>query len=70
MLTNEWRSIFQQLFEVLQARIGDEGIVIPSQSAANIGLLTNSSNGTLVYDSTNNLVKINIAGAWKTITTS
>ena len=68
-LTQEWRSILQALFEGLQYQVSDEGLIIPSQSAANIALLTNSPNGSLVYDSDNDLAKINIAGSWKTITT-
>lgn len=69
-LTPAWRSIFQQLFETLQINIGPEGLVMPSQTAANINLLTDSPNGAMVYDSDNNLAKIRINGTWKTITTS
>lgn len=69
-LTSEWRSILQSLFDTLQIRFSDEGLVMPSQTAANILKLKKSANGSMVYDSTNNLAKININGAWKTITTS
>lgn len=69
-LTQEWRSILQALFEGLQYQVSDEGLIVPSQSAANIALLTSSPVGALVYDSDNDLAKINIAGSWKTITTS
>lgn len=68
--SDSWRSIMQQLFETLQSKMNAEGLVVPSQSAANIALLTNSPNGTLVYDYDNNLLKIRINSAWKTITTS
>jgi hypothetical protein len=70
MLTPEWRNILQSLFDVLQLRFSDEGLVMPSQTTANIAKLLNSSNGAMVYDSTSNLAKININGSWKTITTS
>jgi hypothetical protein len=40
---------------------------MPSQSINNINLLTNSTNGSLVYDSTNNLAKVLINGIWQDI---
>lgn len=69
-LTPEWRSLFQQLFEVLQKNMGSEGLVMPSQTSANIALLTNSPDGAMVYDVDNNLANIRINNSWKTITTS
>lgn len=66
----EWRQFFEQLVQALQQNYGPEGLIIPSQTAANIILLTSSLNGSLLYDSTNNVGKINLNGAWHTITTS
>ena len=71
-LTPEWRSILQDLFQVLQTRFSDEGLVMPSQPLDNINLLVNppTQNGAMIYDSTGNQAKINIAGVWKDIATS
>ena len=72
LLTPEWRSILQDLFQVLQSRFSDEGLVMPSQTLANINLLVNppTQNGTMIYDVTDDQAKINIAGVWKDIATS
>ena len=69
MLTPEWKSILTDLFATLQDRMSDEGLVMPSQPASNIALLTSSDNGAMVYDSDNNVAKININGTFKTIQT-
>lgn len=69
--TPVWQRIMQQLLQELQINLSDEGIVMPSQSAANITVLTTAAvNGTLVYDSTNDLPKVNVAGVFKTILTA
>lgn len=67
LLTPEWRAIMQNLFQTLQDRFSNEGLVMPSQSTTNIDLLTNSDNGALVYDETTNLPKIRINGIWETL---
>ena len=69
MLTPEWRSILQSLFDSLQTSVSNEGLVMPSQAADNIAKFLKSANGSMVYDTTNKLAKININGAWKTIST-
>ena len=69
MLTPEWRNILQSLFDALQTSVSNEGLVMPSLTADKILLLTKSANGSMVYDTTNKLAKININGAWKTIST-
>lgn len=78
-LTEEWQNIFQALFTALQGNVSEEGFHIPQQSAANIATLqtqfaaaTNPATyyGDMLYDSTNDLLKVNIAGTFKTITTS
>lgn len=67
LLTPEWRSIMQNLFQTLQDRFSSEGLVMPSQSVTNINQLNNSDSGALVYDETNNLPKIRINGIWETL---
>ena len=67
LLTPEWRAILQDLFQTLQARFSDEGLVMPSQSVSNINLLNNSDDGALVYDETTNLPKIRVNGVWQTL---
>jgi len=69
-LTPEWTNILQALFQSLQADFSDEGLVIPSQTAANISKLTDAPNWTVIGDTTNNLLKIKINGAWKSINTT
>lgn len=63
-----WLMFFDQLVLALQQYYSQEGIVVPQLSAADIALLTTSVSGTVVYDSTNNEFKGNIAGTWKTFT--
>ena len=67
LLTPEWRAILQDLFQTLQARFSNEGLVMPSQSVTNINLLNNSDDGALVYDETTNLPKIRVNGVWQTL---
>lgn len=67
LLTPEWRAILQDLFQTLQARFSNEGLVMPSQSSTNISQLNSSDNGALVYDETTNLPKIRVNGIWETL---
>jgi hypothetical protein len=70
-LTPEWRSILQDLLQVLQSRFSDEGLVMPSQTTAKISRLVSppTQNGAMIYDSTDDLAKINIDGIWEVINT-
>lgn len=68
MLTPTAEQMLKLLFQQLTQNVGTEGFIIPSQSAANIALLTNSANGTILYDSTNNTFKGLVAGVFKTFT--
>lgn len=73
MLTHDWVLYFQQLTMVLQTVLSPEGIIPPKQTATNIASLVSTSPnlfGSILYDSTNDLAKINIAGSIKTILTS
>lgn len=69
-LTPIWRNIFISLFEQLQSNFSDEGLVVPSLPTDSIAQLTGSDPFTLIGDSTLNLLKVNIAGTFKTVTTS
>lgn len=69
MISDVWASFFDQLILSLQTNLKPEGFVIPQQSASNITLLTaTASIANIIYDSTNNAFKGNIAGTWKTFT--
>lgn len=69
MLTAVWQFTLDQLILALQTNLKPEGFVIPPQTAANIANLTaEKSNNNIIYDSTNNLFKGNIAGTWLTFT--
>jgi hypothetical protein len=77
-LTEKWALIMQQLITALQTNLSNEGYIVPSQTAANITQIqTNVAassnpaayNGDLLYDSTNNKLKVNLNGAFKEIVT-
>lgn len=68
-LTPSWKNILQVLFEFLQYTLSDEGFILPQLSENQINQLTSSANGTLVYDSTNNIIKARVNGSWVTIQT-
>lgn len=68
--TPEMQGMFSQLFSTLAQNLGQEGLVPPPQTAANIALLTNSQPFTLVGDSTNDLLKVRLGGIFKTIQTA
>lgn len=80
-LNPNWRIFLDQLVSVLQQNASNEGLVAPSQSTADIAIiaanqLQNSSyttqGGTLIYDSTTDLLKVAILVAnvptFKTVT--
>lgn len=69
-LTSQWEQLLIQLILALQYGLDNPGYVIPSLDAVTIATLTTSPNGTMIYDSTNDLLKVNIAGTFKTVTTS
>jgi hypothetical protein len=66
--TPSWQLFFDQLINQLNTNLSDEGTVIPSQDSAAIGKLTDSQNGTLVYDETSDNLMVNIDGVFKTVT--
>jgi hypothetical protein len=68
-MTEIWKWYFQSLTLALQTNFNPEGILVPSQSAANIALLTGiQSSANILYDSTNNEFKGNKNGTWFTFT--
>ena len=68
-MTPLWAAWFNNLNLALQTNFKNEGFVIPQQPASNIALLTAAASiANIIYDSTNNEFKGNIAGTWKTFT--
>lgn len=70
-LTEAWHHTFEQLFNELQSQMSDEGHIAPSQDAANITALDGDPTkaGAVLYDETNDKLKVNIAGTFKEIQT-
>lgn len=69
-IATEWKNFFDELLTAMQQNLSNEGLVAPSQSAANVAKLTQSSNGTLLYDQTNNEEMVRINGAYTKIVTA
>lgn len=70
-LSAEWFQFFSSLVNALQQTISDEGILIPTQTAANITRLdTTKSARRLLFDSDNDVAKVNLTGTFKTIQTA
>lgn len=66
-----WMNFFTQLIQELQGNVSNEGYKIPALTADQIIQIENQkSNTALVYDSDNNVLRINLNGTFKTITTS
>lgn len=64
-----WILWFENLVMALQTNLKPEGFVIPQQTTTNIALLTAvQSIANIIYDSTTDEFKGNIAGTWKTFT--
>jgi hypothetical protein len=68
--TDEWKQIMQALFQSLQNSAGNEGLVAPGQTTANIATIqTNAPNGAIIYDSTTNEFKGNMNGTFRVFLT-
>jgi hypothetical protein len=67
-LTPAWRTFFEQLLQNMNQSLSNEGIVIPPQTASNIALLTQSMNGTIIYNSDANSFQGKLGGVFKTFT--
>lgn len=70
MMHPAWHDFLSQLTIELQNNASNQGIVMPKQPAANFAFLNPQKFGAIVYDSDNNVAKINLNGTFKTITTS
>jgi hypothetical protein len=70
VLTDVWGKTLNQLFDQMQQNISEEGFVIPSLTTTDIARLVNAPNGTLIIDSTLNVLKVKLAGTFRTITTT
>lgn len=68
-----WLQIVTQLLQQLQLNFSNEGCVVPEVSAADIVIIAANlpANGTMLYDSTNDLLKVWVGGtggSFKTVT--
>lgn len=60
-LTDGWRLFFNQLINEMNENLSQEGIVMPSQTTANADIIkTDALNGTILYDSTTNELKVRL----------
>ncbi len=75
-LTNEWALILQQLFTALQTSLSNEGYQLPQQPTTTITSLQtrfaaapspSAYYGDLLYDTTTNQFKVNIAGTFRIV---
>jgi len=67
-LTPEALAFFNQLLVSLQYILSPEGVRVPQQPSANLGLLTVP--GALVYTNDTNTLQVNLAGIFHQIMTS
>lgn len=68
-LTDPWKVFFEQLISELQKNVSNEGYILPEQPTSNIALLTDLK-GAIIYDSDNDLAKVNLNGTFRTILTA
>jgi hypothetical protein len=75
-MTPEYQNFFQQLITQMQLNLSNEGFQLPQQSTTNINHILSGFNsstnpsayyGDVLYDSTTDEAKINIAGTFKVI---
>lgn len=75
-LTPAWQIIMQAFFQTLQKNLSDEGFLIPQQDTATITDLQTQFNasptptayfGDLLYDSSTDEFKVNIAGTFRVV---
>lgn len=58
------------LIKQMKLNLSDEGLNIPNQPTTAIDQLTNTPNGSVIYDETTHEAKIKVNGTYKTITTA
>jgi hypothetical protein len=77
ILSDIWALILQQLITELQDNLSDEGYFVPQQTTITINNLQTQFNlsanpsqyfGDLLYDSTTDELKVNIAGTFRVVT--
>lgn len=69
-LTDQWRTIFNQLLDQMQANVSDQGLIAAKQSTDNINKIASTNmNGAIWYDTTTNTFKVCINGIVKTLAT-
>lgn len=75
-LTDQWSLILQQLITLLQQNLSDQGYQVPQQPTTTINTLITQFNaaplpsqyfGDIIYDSTTDELKVNIAGTFKVV---
>lgn len=67
---DSWHRFFSQTTASLQDSVSEEGFVPGAQPESNINILNGeSSKGRMIYDNTNNVMKINNNGTYKEIST-
>ncbi len=69
-ITEEWEVLIGQILSELQINFSDEGLVSPSQSTTNIGIISpKAKNGTFLFDSLLKQPGVVIDGAWQSLDT-
>lgn len=70
-MTDTYRQFFSDLIQALQTILSDEGIQMAPQTTFNIAQLTDDEHlGRILYDTDLHVLKTNLNGVIKTITTS
>lgn len=69
-MNDYWMLFFSNMVMALQRNLSPEGFVMPQQTTADINtyLTGTTFTGSILYDSTSNQFKGNIAGTWKVFT--
>lgn len=66
-----WQNFFNILVTQMQKDLSNEGIKAPEQANSNFAKLAGTDKkGAILYDSDNDVLKVNINGTFKTILTS
>ncbi len=69
-MSQEWLMFFNNLHQSLGQTVNEDGHVIPSQPTTTIEKIPADRVGNLVYDTTANVLKVNINGVIRTVTTA
>jgi hypothetical protein len=69
-MSDEWKLYLQQLTQAIQQTVSSQGLRVPPNTAAQISQLTApSASFSIMGDSDNNVLKVNLNGTIKTIAT-